>query len=206
MRRRPGGVNRFWLIIIGLLLLLSGLIGIGIGTGLLQQVLDRFAVGVQLPDRSARVFGDLDLIQFTQPGPQTVLVGVAGAIVLLVGLAWIIRQLPRPSRQLDYRLHDDARTGVVTLHPKVMAEALAERVRALPGVTGATGTMSGTADHPVVRMMIKADAHADLPEVLRRSYDRIAEDLDVALGAGVERIAVQLDITPRAALEHQVVL
>lgn len=203
---RPGRVNRFWLIVLGLLLLLAGLAGLGIGTGLLQPLLDRVAAGVQLPDRADPVFGGFDFTQFTRPGPQTIMVGVIGALIVLIGLAWIIRQLPRRPRISDYRLHDDARTGLVTVHPKVIAEALADRVGELPGVIAAVVRLSGTADQPAVRMTITADARADLPEVVRSARDRVAEDLAISLEARLSRCAIQLDISPHQAVQGEVVL
>ncbi|MEO7060895.1 MAG: hypothetical protein ABI083_14335 [Lapillicoccus sp.] len=199
MRQFSTGLNRTWLAVIGLLLLLSGLLSTAVGTGLLGRVVSGG------PSTDGHLLGAWAGDLFT----HTLAVLVVGLIALLLGLlglGWLLAQVPRTNAAAVYRLQDDARTGLTTISPSVLTAAVSTDVRALPEVTGADAVLRGTATAPELTVRVTVNDHADVPALLRSLQAGPAAHLETALEAPLARLAVQVDISPAQRTSDSVTL
>ncbi|SDT07509.1 hypothetical protein SAMN04489812_4045 [Microlunatus soli] len=193
-RRSTGSTNRFWLVVVGLLLVLAGAIAICLGLGLGDRIARAAGITVSPPGPGSTVFGSGRLrSMFTEPVP-TVLIGVGGLLVAAMALGWLIFQLPRRDPAPLFGLHDDARRGLINCDSKVIAAALADRVEQLPGIQGADIAVRGTARHPQVTAELRIDDRATPAEVTRQAVERISADLSSSLDAELDRVAVRVTV------------
>lgn len=189
MRQFATGLNRTWLAVIGLLLLLIGLASTAIGTGLLARAVS-----------SGPVAGDhllgpwaSDFFAYTV---AVIAVGLVAALVALLGLGWLLAQVPRTNAAGAYRLQDDVATGLTSVSPNVLTDALSTDLQTLPGVTGADAVLRGTAHEPELTVRLTANDRTDIQALLRSVQAGPVVNLTTALGAPLAQLAVQVDISP----------
>lgn len=194
MRQLAGSLNRGWLAVIGLVLLLAGLIGVLATTGALTQLLASTGTGWTAPPGGSPVL-DTDAAGGLVSQPVAVVaIALVGVILALLGLAWLLAQIPRTNAARPYRLHDDATTGLTVCPPDVLAAAVADDVASYPGVTGATAVFRGTARAPELTLRVSADDRTDLRALVSAIRTDAVRNVETALDAPVTRLAVQLDI------------
>ncbi|MEO7751907.1 MAG: hypothetical protein ABIS35_00690 [Terracoccus sp.] len=189
MRQFATGLNRTWLAVIGVLLLLLGLAAAAIGTGLLASAT---SAG---PTSGDRVIGSGAAATFASTG-AIVAVLLVGLVVALLGLGWLLAQVPRTNAADDYRLQDDATTGLTTISPAVLTDAVSAQLQTLPGVTAADAVLRGTAARPELTVRLTANDRTDVPALLRSIRSGAVGDLAAAMGAPLSRLGVQVDISP----------
>jgi hypothetical protein len=206
-RKTPRLLNRFWLIVVGVLLVIAGLLGLGIASGEFTPTVFGARVASIAPSASHRVFGAAHVTNLLQPIWQAVLVSVVAIIVGLLGLAWLIAQLPKPSKSPHLQLHDDARNGTTTIAATTIADALETRLASLEGVANTKINISGTADHPDVAARLTVIPHTQIPELLTQARNLVTTDLATALETSPDRLTIQIvDIAPeRTSNRHMVV-
>jgi hypothetical protein len=199
MRQFATGLNRTWLGLIGLLLLLLGLASLAVGTGRLSLVLgdgpraDDPLLGPWVSD----VFADTAAV---------VGIGLVAVLVALLGLGWLLAQVPRTNAAAVYRLQDDATRGLTTCAPAVLTGAFAEDLQTLPGVVAADAVLRGTAQEPELTVRLTATDRTDIPSLLAAVQAGPVANLATALEASPTHLAVQIDISPERRTSDRVTL
>lgn len=185
MSNRAAGVNRFWLCVLGLIMIVAGALGVAIGAGWIAWI----PVPVELPAPTAPIL--------TDPGADQVVMMIliaAGLLIMLAGLAWLVRQLPRSGSVKPFRLHDDPADGITTVDPAVIGEAVRGQLESFRGIAAAAVRLRGSVRHPELTIKITADEQADVAELVDRIRTQAVADLEQALDATVTRLAVQVEI------------
>jgi hypothetical protein len=192
MRYRPTGLNRGWLLVLGLLLLLAGVVGIVITTRALQRV----GVGLNLPDRGDPILGRSVATAFATTSVAAGVI-VGGLLLALAGLVWLVRQIPRRRLAKPFRLYDDVHAGITRVDVSVLSEAVERQVISLAGVQQAAAQLRGNARRPELTLRVTADERADIRGILDRIQNSVVPDLRTALDTAVSRLAVQLEVDRR---------
>ena len=150
MRQLAGGLNRGWLAVIGIVLLIVGVAGTLATTGVLGQLIAAAGVRWSGPAGGSPVVDDGAAGLLAQP-VAVVALAVLGVILGVLGLAWLLAQIPRTNAAQPYRLHDDAVTGLTVCSPDVLATAVAEEHQVLRrgerSERGAARHLRGTGAH-----------------------------------------------------------
>lgn len=193
MRQLAGGLNRGWLAVIGVLLLLAGIAGALATTGVLGQLLTAAGTGQTGPAAGSPVVDGAAGRLLTQP-VAVVALALVGVILGVLGLAWLLAQIPRTNAARPYRLHDDAVSGLTVCPPDVLATAVADDIRSYAGVNGASAVLRGTSGAPELTVKVSADDRTDLRSLLTAIRTDAAANLSTALDAPLAHLGVQLDI------------
>ncbi|MGI3779875.1 MAG: hypothetical protein ACRYG2_03780 [Janthinobacterium lividum] len=193
MRQTVSRLNRTWLTILGVLLLLVGAAGLLLSIGQAASLTRQTGLGWTPPPPDRQVVGSATSGAFGLT--WVVLVTVAVAVVIaLLALAWLIAQIPRANAAKPFRLHDDARTGLTRVESDVLTDAVEAQVKSLPGVNGASAVLRGTAERPDLTLRVTADDRTDVSALLGRLHDQVAADLGDALDTRLGRLGVQVEV------------
>lgn len=192
MRRAPARLNRIWLALTGLALILGSLVGVVIA----------FDLGASFPSMGVPWPGPGEALLpegewRAAPWLPGALAGL-GALVALLGLAWLVVQLPRAHSGTPFRLHDSASRGLTRLAPEVLAEAVEEQTRSLPGVRGASVVVHGLAARPEIAMRLSVADTADVARTLAQVETEVVAGVSTALDGEVGRLAVVVDVDRRS--------
>lgn len=193
MRQTAARPNRAWLIILGLLLLIGGLVVVAIGTGLFLPAITAAGLSATHPAPGDQVVAATAGSVLTLTW-VVVLVALAGVVVALLGLWWLLVQIPRSNQAKPFRLHDDARTGLTRCAPSVLTDAVETQIRSLPGVHNASAVIRGTAQQPDLTVKVTASDRTDLPRLLTILQNRVAADLAGSLDTQLARLGVRFEI------------
>ena len=193
MRQTATRLNRAWLTILGIVLLLAGLAILLVATGLLAPAARAVGLAVSRPTPSNHLFGAATATAFALTW-VVLLTALAGVVIGLLGLAWLIAQIPRSNEAKPFRLHDDAQTGLTRCGSSVLSDAVEEQIKALPGVQNASAVIRGTSSSPDLTVKVTASDRADLPRLLARLQNEVATDLAGALDTKLRRLGVQVEI------------
>lgn len=204
MRQFATGLNRTWLAIIGVLLLLAGLAGTSVGTGLLTKILSGSGSTIG-PSTGDPAVGPAVSDVFASTG-AVVGVGVVGLLLGLLALAWLRAQVPRTNAAAAFRLHDDPARGLTVCGPAVLTDAVSTDVQALPGVTDADAVLRGTATEPDLTVRLTVNDRTDLQSVLRLVQGRVVQDLQTAIGSPLSHFAIQVEVSPERRTADSVTL
>jgi hypothetical protein len=202
MRQTPSRLNRTWLTILGVLLLLLGAAGVLLATGQAAALVGRAGLGWTPPGTDRHLVGRAasDAFALTWVVLLTTLVAV---VVALLGLLWLLAQIPRTNAAKPFRLHDDARTGLTRVDADVLTRAVEAQVKSLPGVTGASAVVRGSAAHPDLTLRVTADDRTDIGGLLERLHHQVAADLADALDTRLRRLGVQVEVsTGKSGTDH----
>ncbi|MFP5019324.1 alkaline shock response membrane anchor protein AmaP [Pseudonocardia phyllosphaerae] len=172
----PARLNRTLLALSGLVLLLVGAAVLLLGTGLLAAV-----PGV--PDPAAPLLP-------APPDPPDWwpwLAVVAGVVVGLLALRWLLAQGRRKPRTSEWALPaepvDGRDTGRTRMHSDRVADALAADVRSYDGVRRASAVLVGEQHRPRVQLDVTAEAAADLTALRARIAEHALPRLREAIGS-----------------------
>lgn len=190
MRQTAGTLNRIWLAVLGILVLAAGTALLLQSNGTLHALLKtaRFWESV--------VTGDLHTF-FAQPWVAATLLFI-GVIIAVLGLLWIIAQIPRKNTAGAYRLHDDGSQGFTLCDPSVLAAAVENRINTLPGVVSSAVLLRGTARAPDLSLKVTVNDRADVQDVIQRIQTSTLPELSYALEAPLQRSQLQIDISGRS--------
>jgi hypothetical protein len=205
MRQFASGLNRTWLALIGVVMLVAGLVGTAISTGLLSRLIGGSAASPAGPRPDDPTMGSSVSDFFTNP---TAVAGVTflGVVLAVLGLAWLLAQIPRTNAASPLRLHDDASHGLTTIGPAVLTDAVSEDLRTLPGVTDSDAVLRGTANEPELTLRLTANDRTDIKALLTSVQDVAVANLETAMGQPLTRLAVQVDVSPQRRTADRVTL
>lgn len=203
MRQTAAGLNRAWLTILGILLLLAGLAVLLIGCGLLAPAARAVGFAVARPTPTNHVLGAGTASAFGLTWVVLV-TAIIAVIVGLLGLAWLIAQIPRSNAAKAFRLHDDAQTGLTRCAPGVLTNAVEEQIKSLPGVNNASAVLRGTSNAPDLTVKVTASERADLARLLDSIQNTVAADLAGALDTKLCRLGVQVEVDSVKKHAHQI--
>ncbi len=188
MGKHVGRLNRSWLLVLGLLLLVAGLLTLLQAGGLLAGL-----SGMALPEAGSRVISDAAWSAADRP-EATVVLGTAGLVAALLGLLWLYAQFARPGRAAPFRLHGGNADGFTLCDTAVLAAALDASIESLPGVLSSTSELRGTADAPDVTMRLVVSDRADLPALIHQIRSSALADLSTALETTALSWRLQADV------------
>ncbi|GAB2576232.1 alkaline shock response membrane anchor protein AmaP [Microlunatus antarcticus] len=194
MRQTASRLNRTWLTILGVLLLLAGAALLLLSIGQAAALTRRTGLGWTPPGPDRHLFGDATASAFGQSWVVVVTVVVA-VVVALLGLAWLLAQIPRANKAKPFRLHDDARTGLTRVESDVLTDAVEAQLKTLPGVSSASAVLRGSAERPDLTLKVTADDRTDIGSLLGRIHDQVAADLGDALDTRLARLGVQVEVS-----------
>lgn len=204
MRQRNGSLNRTWLAIIGIILLLSGIAGVLFAAGGANSLASTIGLPALAAPTQHVVTADVQAL--LQPAPVAVAAAVAGAVLALLALLWLSKQIPRKNPARPLRLHKDGAQGLTLCAPQVITNIIADQVDAFPGVTHAAAVLRGTASSPDLTINATVNDRANISDVVERIYERTAADLETALQNPLQRLAIQLDVSGSTKGNKTVVL
>lgn len=176
------GVNRFLLLLLGLVLATAGGLGLAAGEGAFD---DLDSPGSVYDDARAEIVDDPDLW-------YAVILGVSG-LVLLLSLVWSYRQFasrPGGPHLSTVVLHADRR-GRTTLEPARLARAIAADLETVDGVRDAKVHILSTGHEPTMRARLDVDRSVDPDALLERTepaLERAAQSFDA------QRVIVRIRI------------
>jgi hypothetical protein len=179
---RSAGGDRFWLALLGLVLLTAGTLAALLGFGV-------FGAG-----RAARPLLDpmiVDALRTQQQLWRWVAIA-AGVVLVVLGLWWAVRSL-RPERRPDLLLEENPDTTLLVT-AGAFAEAVADRAAGLPGVGRARARMVGSAGTPALRLTVWVTDEADVAEVCRRLENEVVAEARDSLGLTHLPVAVRLEL------------
>lgn len=194
MRQTASRLNRTWLTIIGALLLLAGVAGLLLSTGQAAPLLHATGFGWTPPGSDRRPFGGATAGALGLTW-VVLLIALVAVVVGLLGLLWLLAQIPRANAAKALRLHDDARTGLTRVEADVLTRAVEAQVERLPGVSGTSAVLRGSAEHPDLTLRVTADDRTDIGRLLERLHHEVAADVGDALDTRLHRLGVQMEVS-----------
>lgn len=203
MRQTAAALNRGWLIVIGLIVGLAGLAGALISTGAMRWIIQQLGVSLPLPGASAH-FAGTGASKLLAATWLIVIIGVVGLILALLGLVWLIAQLPRTNEAKPFRLHDDARNGLTRCGPDVLSTAVERQVESLWGVQRASAVIRGTAEQPELSVKVTASDRTDVQQLIGQIETRVVGDLCRTLDTELHRFALQLEVVNASTRTHEI--
>lgn len=204
MKVFSSGLNRTWLAIVGLLMLLGGALATMVATGLLTKVVSGNASS-SVPKSGNKVL-EPGVTEFF--AGQGVIIGVAvlGVVLALLGLSWLVAQVPHTKSAGPFRLRDDASMGLTSAKPDVLTDAVVNDIETLPGVNDASAVLRGTATQPQLTVTLTASDRVDIRALLADLQSGPVARLAQALDTQVEHLGVQVDVSPERRTSDSVTL
>lgn len=184
MRAHAGTTNRVWLTILGLLCLAAGVWILLLASGVLGRPADPV------------LGGPPETLTGSQVAPVTAL--VAGLLLGLLGLWWLLAQIPRRRAAGEFRLQEDPARGITVCNPPVLAAAVETATERIPGVLDATALVRGTPEEPDLTLKVTVNARADIRAVVDRIQQAVVPDLALALGNPLHSLGIQVEVGTRA--------
>lgn len=179
---RSAGLDRWLLILLGLVLLAVGVLVVLLDNGL-------FGAG-----RAGRPLLDPLVVDALRAQPQLwrIVAIVGGGVLALLGLSWTAASL-RPERRPD--LHVDGGPGTsIVVSSAAVADAVATQTAALAGVGRARARLVGAAAAPALRVTLWITDDAAVRTVLAQVYGEILPTARTSLGLAALPTAVRLEV------------
>lgn len=177
--------NRAILFLLGLVLLLAGAAVIATAAGLLSQLFGQWEQGPAPGDS----LGAADALPAWLPGA----VLAASALLVLLGLWWIITAVPRTDRAGEFQLHADGRDGVTRLNTTVLQRAIGESAETVPGVVSSTVRLEGTAKAPGLLMKVEIDERSNIRDSVERLHRQTFAEVEQSLQAPLSGVRLIID-------------
>lgn len=192
MRRSVLGLDRVMALLFGLILLAFGIAVAAWYNGTLRRLFPAF------PKRlSTAKAGDL---ADTSWWPWAA--GGAGALLVLLGLWWLIAHLPRRGVGLLV-LPGSGKAGRLRVDPAGPATTAAEVLADTPGMRSVHSSVRRDRGQLIVGLNATMDPRADLAEVIAAT-DAVATDLNAVLGRDDARARILLSVARRAKTQSRV--
>lgn len=186
MTGRALRVDRTVVALLGLLLLAGGVLGLVRSAG---------GFGRAAADAALVTDGQVSLAERYSPWTWVAL-AVAGALVALLALRWLMAQLRTDGlRTLD--LEPDDAHGTTTLQSSAVSTAVREEVEGYRGVSGASASLHDDPHHPRLELRVDVDDRADLVEVRRRVEQEAVAHVRQALE--LDTLSTRLVLRPGGA-------
>lgn len=186
MSRRVLGLDRFVALLAGLVLIV---VGAGIGAWGLDQLQRVWASApTELHLETATNAYDASWWLWAS--------GAVGAVLVLLGLWWLLSHVPRRSTG-PLRLDGSAASGALRLDGDSAASMAAEVLAETPGVRSASGKVVRDRGEQVALLTVTAEPTADLAQ-LGREIDRVSAELRTVVGRDDLRGRVRVRVARRA--------
>lgn len=185
MSRSVLAFDRVVVLILGLVLLVVGVAAVGWQVGFLTSVWP------DAPDELA-----VDPSQVTGSSGYALLAGVVGAVLVVLGLWWLLAHLPRRSVG-SLRLPSGEQPGRLVVDPGPAVATAAEVLADDPLVRSAKGAVLADRGERVVRLRATVAPDADLSAVVA-ACDRVLSDLARVLPSEQLRSRVELSVLRRS--------
>ncbi|RJT75117.1 hypothetical protein D6T63_18195 [Arthrobacter cheniae] len=206
MRDTAGRLNRTWLAIIGLLVLLLGVAGLLLASGAAATVTESLNAGFT-PTQPTDTAVPTGLRDVFAADAAPLILAVLAVLVGILALLWLLAQVPRRHGARTFRLRtDDGAAGYTRCEPEVLAEAVENHVQRLPGVTGANALLRGSATETDLNINVRVDDRTDLQDLLHRIHTDVAADLETALETPLRKLAVLITVGNRQRNDKTAVL
>ncbi len=192
MRRRVLGLDRVLAVVFGLILFVFGVGAAAWYNGGLRRLFPQFPKQVSTQKTS-------DLIN-TDWWPWTS--GALGALLVLLGLWWLIAHLPRRGVSALV-LPGSSRAGRLRINPSGPAATAAEVLADTPGVRTAHSKVLRDRGELVIALTATIDPRAELNDVITAA-DTVASDLQTVLGRDDARARIHLSVARRARTQPRV--
>lgn len=182
---RPGVGNRIVLGVVGLLALVAA------AWFVLMRLDLAGSWGIRQPDAGAPF---LDVPGDWRGRRASWVLAGAGAVLVALGLWWLIRQIPERWRVRRFSFGQDGSVddGVTDVTTDALAGAVADDVASLPDVATATVRFFGARAEPEMLVRIDVEDGADVG-ALRAGLERdVLPDLERSLGARLAHVGVQI--------------
>lgn len=186
MGRTVLGLDRLAAIVLGLVLLVLGLAAAAWGAGWLVEVWAAAPQRLTLKTATDTVA--------TAWWPWAA--GVAGAVLVLLALWWLLAHLPRRGVG-ELSLEGSSTSGRLRIDPAGVAATAADVLSETPGVRSASSRVLRDRGQLVVALKATVEPDADLQSVVSATDD-VATDLAQVLGRDDARARVQLGVARRA--------
>ena len=186
MRQHAGTANRVWLTILGLLCLAAGV------------YLLLLASGVVGTPEGPVLSGPPEDVTGADIAPAAVL--IAGLVLGVLGLWWMLVQIPRRAEADTFRLQENPARGITVCNPSVLAAAVEDDTDRIPGVVGSTALLRGTAEEPDLTLKVTVNSWADIREVMDQIEGAVVPHLAMALENPLHSLGVQLEASNKQAL------
>ncbi|MCC3265980.1 alkaline shock response membrane anchor protein AmaP [Arthrobacter gengyunqii] len=186
MRQHAGTANRVWLTILGLLCLAAGVYVLLLASGV-----------VGTPEGPV-LSGPPEDVTGADIAPAAVL--IAGLVLGVLGLWWMLVQIPRRAEADTFRLQENPARGITVCNPSVLAAAVEDDTDRIPGVVGSTALLRGTAEEPDLTLKVTVNSWADIREVMDQIEGAVVPHLAMALENPLHSLGVQLEASNKQAL------
>lgn len=186
--------NRAILFLLGLGLVLLSAAAVAVAAGLLSQLPGQLSLGDQAP-QPGDPLGAADALPAWLPAA----VLAASAVLVLLGLWWIITAVPRTDRAGEFQLHTDGRDGVTRLNTTVLQRAIAESAEAIPGVVSSTVRLEGTAAAPGLLMKVEIDERSDIRASVEQLHTRTCSEVEQSLQTPLSGVRLIIDPVRRSS-------
>lgn len=193
MRQTAGNLNRAWLAVIGISLIVLSALGLLIAAGQFNRLTS--AAGLAAGPRAGSPVLPANTVHPVNSSSGATILVVIGLVLVVLGLLWLIAQIPRRNHTKAFRLHDDPADGFTTCDADALTAAVSNEVESLPGVTQASALLRGTASHPELTVKLTANDRTDLAGLFDSIHTQVAHNLSTALEVPLQRLAVQADVS-----------
>lgn len=150
-------LDRFLLLLLGLLLTAAGVVGLLVGFGVFGTALRNRPV---LDNLVGRFFGDNGLWLWP-------VIAVAGLLLGYLALRWLIAQL-RPTGVGSLPLEPRSGTGHTDLLAAAVTDAVTDEIGGYRGVAGVSARLVGDELDPELRLRVQLDSRADIAGLRQR--------------------------------------
>lgn len=193
MSRSPGVGNRVALSLWALVLLgAASWVLVPAVANLLDAKLPTGAEGTWLAQPSRRIL-DVPGSIAAEPWFAAAVIGL-GVLLLLLAVAWLIRQLPRSTRAGTLKLSHDVVAGVTQMEPNVLERALKQMAEDDPAVHSAQVTLQGSASSPALTVHLTTEPWAQLPELATAVSDRLREAVRISLREELRSLTLDFSV------------
>ncbi|WP_130864751.1 alkaline shock response membrane anchor protein AmaP [Acidipropionibacterium timonense] len=182
MRSPSGGADRVRLAVVGLVCVLAG----GWILAVRGSWPDRW--GWWQPDPTAPM---VVVPRAWQADWLSWLLVAVGAVALVIGLVWLVRQVPPRVRVRRYGL-SHADSGSSSVETAAVARAVQAELEELPDVGSATVRFLGDRTRPEMLVQIDIADRSDVRALLEQVETRVVADVEQFLGAPLVHVGVRL--------------
>jgi hypothetical protein len=192
MRRSVLGLDRILAILLGLILLSTGIAVAAWYNGNLRRLFPQFPK--ELSTKKGSDLANTDWWPWTA--------GAVGVLLVLLGLWWLLAHLPRRGVGLLV-LPGSGRNGRLRIDPSGPAATAAEVLADTPGIRTAHGKAQRDRGQLIVALTATMDPRADLSQIVAAT-DAVATDLNTVLGRDDARARILLSVARRAKAQPRV--
>lgn len=195
MKKYAGSLNRTWLALIGFVLIVAGALWVLVATGLAQNL------GLAWSPEDQPLTGAEALLE--QSWLPAALIAL-GALLVILALLWIIRQIPRTERADTLQFQQDARRGVTTVDAKVITDAVATQVEDLTDVVSAKAVLRGHRSEAQLVLDVVVNERGDIQAVGQQISEEVLPAVARAVGRPLQEVGMIFEVTRQTRSKRQI--